>query len=134
MYTTNKPVTSAELAHVGVLGMKWGVHKSAGTQRFQKKFPTAKLQKAEIKRARSAQRTRRIEVRQAPRGSQKREKLKASFLKNPDRATALRLTRGEKVALAILAAPTGGGSAAIGAAIGANVAVNVGRRRALEGS
>lgn len=131
MYTTDKPVTSTELAHVGVLGMKWGIHKSAGTQRFQKKFPTAKLRKAEIRRARSAQQTRRLTFKQAPRGSQKREKLKASFLKNPDRATSLRMTRGEKVILSLLAV-LGSPAAPLAVGVGAGTAIRVGRRRVLE--
>ena len=51
-----------------------------------------------------------------------RKKAKLIYLKDPDRATALRITRGEKVVLGILAgvtAPTVIVPAAIGVGVGA---------------
>jgi hypothetical protein len=79
-----KPGTPAELVHHGVLGMKWGVHRTEGSKTFYSKYPTPQAREKEIKRARANVKTGDIS------------------LKHPDQATALRMTRGEKWVAAAL--------------------------------
>src|SRR5437762_615034 len=95
MFTAEKPGTPEELYHVGVLGMKWGVHRSEETHQFNEKFKTNKRRSNEILRARKATRLKARQIR-ATSNPEKKAVLKAAFLKNPDRATAMRLRRGEK--------------------------------------
>ena len=118
MISTEKPGTPQEiLEHHGVLGMKWG-HRSS--KEFGQKFPTGHSRAAEIHRARLAQRKKEKGIRAEPNPS-KKAKLEKVYLKNPDRATSLRLTRGEKATLAILGGVfgvTGVIPLAVGAAIG----------------
>jgi hypothetical protein len=124
-----KPGTPEDLVHVGVKGMKWGVRKSQGTREFHQKFPTSHKRAAEIRRARIST----AATRQAfkdERNSEKRKQLKDIHLSNPDRATALRLTRGEKVVLALLGSTTAVGGIGLGVAGG--TAVRVGMRRKIE--
>lgn len=91
--------------HSGVLGMKWGVRKSQATRDFNAKFTTRKARTNEIQRARVAQLSRRQQFKAAPKGSAQRSQLKADFLTHPDRATALRLTTGEKFVFAAFSVP-----------------------------
>ena len=88
------------LAHYGVKGMKWGKRKVASSEIIDA-------------RARNASRVRQIsnqidKTNLATGAQQKKEgaklaKMQASYLKNPDRATALRMTTGEKAVLGVLA-------------------------------
>jgi len=125
------------LAHHGVKGMKWGVHKkegstSAGDQIAAKKKVTSRdIYDARAKTA-SRQRQLNAQVDKTNLATGKAQKQEAKklndmsleFLKNPDRATAQRMTTGEKVGLAVLAVaiPGFGTAAAVGAG-GARVAV-----------
>lgn len=118
-YIANDMAQTAELGvqfltHHGVKGMKWGHRKHATSA---ERTRSVRLARAESFKQREAFKT-------APRGSAQREKAKAAFLRNPDRATALRLTRGEKVTLAILAvAVPGPGTFAAAVTAGSRVAV-----------
>lgn len=118
MYDDDKPELDDDLLmHYGVAGMKWGKHR-------------AKADGLEIKAARTRLQAKQIEYRQAkkairkaPKGEDKDAakanvaKLKTDFLKNPDRVTASRMTKGEKTVALLLTVPTGGlgGVAAIAA-------------------
>lgn len=106
------------LAHFGVLGMKWGKHRAkastanihAARRRVQKQ--KNELTKHEDKVSNLA------DPKARAKGMQEHAKLKASFLNNPDRVVAARLTRGEKAAIALFSIPTTGlvgGVAAIAA-------------------
>jgi len=102
------------LEHHGVKGQKWGVRQrsqSAGykagkaaqrSSSFRARFPTSAQRTAEIHRARIQTHQDYINVLTAKSPAQ-REKLLKVHLNNPDRATALRFTRGEKVVAGILA-------------------------------
>lgn len=118
-----------ELAHFGVKGMKWGVRRSQGTHAFREQFSTAKERKTEIKRARASVKETKKAFK-SEKNPEKRADLKQVHLKNPDRATALRLTRGEKAVVALLnvtpIAPV------TGTVLGGVAAVRVGKRRAIE--
>ena len=130
MIDTEKPGSPTELVHFGVKGMKWGVHRTAGTHAFKAKHPTAAARKTEILRARgSAEKTRQA-YKKEERGSAERKKLKDVHLKSPDTATALRLTRGEKVVFGLLAGVAPVPPVAAGVQVG--ITARVGRRRALE--
>ena len=124
---TEKPGSPEEIVHFGVKGMKWGVRRSKQTQAFRKKFPTRRARDAEILRARG-QLTADFAKVHAGKTRKERKALKKEFLKHPDAATARRLMTGQKVALGILALVPPVGTAAVGA----TVAVNVGRRRSIE--
>jgi hypothetical protein len=126
MISTEKPGTPEELLHFGVKGMKWGVRRSRETHEFKRKFPTPTARETEIYRARQSERATRRAYKSVPRGPE-RQKLKDVHLKNPDRATAYRLTLGEKAILAIAA-----GVALPTIPVGVGVGIRVGRRRAIE--
>ena len=105
MIPTEKPGTPEELAHYGVKGMKWGVRRQTRRQAnadFKKKFSTAEARRTEIMRARASVARDKANVDFAPTLAA-RKAANQVYLNNPDRATALRLTRGEKVVTAILA-------------------------------
>jgi hypothetical protein len=119
MFVSDNPEASLDdvLAHYGVMGMKWGQRKQADAHdiraaRFRlqaKSEQYRQLQKKVNKTPRgSAQRTA---------GKAKLHQQKVSFLKNPDRVVATRMTRGEKAVALLLTLPVGGvaGVAAIGA-------------------
>ncbi len=82
MITEEKPGSPGEmLAHFGVLGMKWGITRSKGTKEFKAKFTTPQARAGEIQRAR---------------GVVAKQKAQGKIAGELDRATALRMTRGEK--------------------------------------
>lgn len=137
MISTEKPGTPQDLAleHHGVLGQRWG-HRKEGTAKigrraanlnakeaFVRKNPTSSKQAAAIRIARASTLHDRAKYENAPRG-QKRKDLKKVFLNNPDRATSLRITRGEKIVLGVLAIGVPGiGTAAVAGTVGTQVAV-----------
>ena len=105
--SVKKPGSPAELVeHSGQKGMKWGVRKERreGSRQFKRENPTAALRGMEIRRARVAVRKQESDIARAKTPAE-RKKLTEAFLKNPDRATALRLTRGEKIVGLIIAGP-----------------------------
>lgn len=115
--------TPAEaLSHYGVKGMKWGVTNtdkgkgtSANTDKAKKAVGRSKPTSKEIHNARAKmaskerQLIRQIDKTNTASGKQQKVEAKklneisTDFLKDPDRATALRVTNGEKAALALLA-------------------------------
>lgn len=116
-----KPSLEDMIEHHGVKGQKWGVKKA--------KPSSSDIQGA---RARIGSQTRQINSqidrlnlstgKTADKEAKKLSDMHASFLRNPDRATALRLTRGEKAALSILALVPGPGTVAAGVVAGSRVA------------
>jgi hypothetical protein len=116
------------LEHHGIKGMKWGRRtggsssggksKPRGRERsrqFAAKYHTGAARSKEIQRARARDLKRYIDY-TTEKDKTKRAKLKKVYLDHPDRATALRTTRGEKVAVGILA----------GAVVTAPIAVGIG--------
>jgi hypothetical protein len=127
--SVEKPGTPEELAHHGVKGMKWGVRRSQATREFDRKFPTSRERTGEITRARRSMKGATKTYRKERKGKTKEEKkaLKMTLLSHPDRATSLRMTRGEKFAVALLAAAPGSN-----VPLAAALTVRVGVRKGLE--
>lgn len=99
--------SSDELAHYGVMGMKWGVRKSAtgkdiraARNRLQVKANKYQVQqdKALATARGSAARDREVKT---------LRKMESDFKKDPDRVIATRMTRGEKAAALIVGGPLG---------------------------
>ena len=95
--------------------MKWGRHraKANGTQ--------IRAARRNVRRQAEDVLDQKDKVKAKPKGSTQRakeqkkfDKMKTDFLNNPDRVIAARLTRGEKIALAILATPAGAAGAIAG--------------------
>lgn len=102
------------LEHYGVKGMKWG-HRKATTAdihdariRLADKSVKIAKQKQRVKSAKKAGKS-------TTNAEAKLHELKTDYLKSPDRLTASRLTKGEKVAVGLLSAAGGPvGLAALG--------------------
>lgn len=111
------PLDEALLEHFGVKGMKWGVRKSRPTSND---IRGARAMDASRRRSIAVQidKTNLASGKAQDREAKKLSDMSMDYLKNPDRATALRLTKGEKVALTILAVgvPGIGTAAAAGTA------------------
>lgn len=126
------------LAHYGKKGMKWGVHNAKPTSGDIKDARTRFSRKAEDFHADTKKLKKTTERGSAARvaGMAKLEKRKVSLLKDPDRATSLRMTKGEKAAtVAVAAAPwliitPGGPVISLGTAVGA--AARIGVRKNIE--
>lgn len=138
---TSDPVDDI-LAHYGKKGMKWGVHSAKPSSGDIKDARTRFNRKAEDFHADTKKLKKTTERGSAARvaGMAKLEKRKVSLLKDPDRATSLRMTKGEKAAtVAVAASPfvlvTPGGlvvtaSAAAGAAARTIVRKNIEKKQA----
>lgn len=118
------------LEHHGVKGQKWGVTRTKPT--------SGQIQDARVRvgvhaRALDRQQEKLILAKgktAMDREAKKLNSMYASFLKNPDRATSLRLTRGEKTALAIMAVGLPGvGTAAAATIAGTRVLARRGAER-----
>jgi hypothetical protein len=116
------------LEHYGVKGMKWGVRRKPSAAeirgariRMQEKGLKYQKQREAVKSTKKGSVERAKE-------NQKLGKIKADFLKDPDRVTAMTMTRGEKAATVIL----GGGLPGVAAVAGQNIARNrVAKKQAL---
>jgi hypothetical protein len=129
MISVEKPGSPSEvLEQSGVKGMKWGFRQSRqASKTFAKAYPTPKARAVEIRRARRDQMTRKEKIGLEPKGSADRAKAKKVYLNNPDRVTALRLTRGEKIVAGILM--TVGGPLALPTTAGVATVYGIRRRR-----
>jgi hypothetical protein len=92
------------LAHYGVPGMHWGHRKSGATSTLK---PTTQ----QITEARARQSVRKAAYKSAKSGGNATSTAKAAnaFMKSPDRVVAAHMTKGEKIATALL----GGGLSGI---------------------
>jgi hypothetical protein len=117
MITVEKPGSPSEiLEHHGTKGMKWGVR--SARSKFNEANPTSKQKADAIRLARAKSNVDFTKYTNKKMGPE-RKAAKLVYLKNPDRATALRITRGEKVVLGILAVGIPAvGTAAVGATVG----------------
>lgn len=112
-----------ELMHHGVKGMKWGVRKDKPSSsditlaRAKQNSRAAAANKAFAKSVTSRDKATRTQAKKD------HQQLNQVFLDHPDRVTALRMTRGEKIVLGLIAVGIPGvGTAAAGGAAGASVA------------
>ena len=129
MFTVEKAGSPEEFVkHHGTKGMKWGIRKSS--REFATKYPTGRARAAAINKARVAQQKRYVDYKTETNPAKAKQK-KQVFLSHPDRATALRMTRGEKYVHALMAtvfAPT----VAVPAIVGVDAATRVAIRRNVE--
>lgn len=112
MIVEDKPSLD-ELAHHGVKGQKWGVrHKPTKSDiagaRARNVLTRSKISTQQLA-VTSARTDKAVRVQ-----TQKLDKMKASFLKNPDRLTAQKLTTGEKFAAGLFVVATGVGVVPVG--------------------
>lgn len=134
------PATAEDaLAHYGVKGMRWGVttKSNGGNTTVSKKPTTNDILSA---RAKVASKQRRINTqidktnlasgKQQDREAKKLNEMSMDFLNDPDRATSLRMTTGEKLGLGVLAVAIPGiGTGAAAGAVAGRVAVRKGIER-----
>lgn len=113
-----KPSLS-DLAHFGVKGMKWGVRKAPTTEqikgarrRLDKDLVDLGEQRQQIKSAKKSG-----DVQRVAREKKKFADMHKSFLKNPDRPTAMRMTRGEQAALLAIGTVMAPGAGTVTAAV-----------------
>jgi hypothetical protein len=105
MYDDDKPDLDA-LEHVGVLGMKWGHRKTGTSSQIYRARGNVSKQRSGIKRQESkvnnasSDKSHNVE-------KVKLNKLRADYLRNPDRVISARMTIGEKAAALIFAGPVG---------------------------
>lgn len=115
------------IEHQGVKGMKWGVRKKPTSA----EITDARL-RVQAKNIKYVQQRRKIKSQDVSRATKRTQlkDLKTSTLANPDRLTALRLTKGEKAVVGVLALVPG---AQVGIAVGAgaNVLERVAVKRAI---
>lgn len=98
----DKPLLEDVIEHHGVKGQKWGVRRKPTTNDIKDARYNVHQQAVALSRQRMVAR-RQTGAITAKREAKKYEDLKASFLKDPDRVTSLRMTKGEKVVTGILA-------------------------------
>lgn len=123
MLPVTKPGTPEEiLEHHGTKGMKWGVRRAQtranvakANARFNAKNPTSGTKADAIRLARATSNVKFQQATKVKKGTKAEQKAaKTAFLNDPNRAVALRTTRGEKVVGGILVA-TGVGALPIAA-------------------
>ena len=111
MIVAEKPGSPGEvLEHFGTKGMKWGVRRAETkatvarkNANFKRRNPTSGQKADAIRLARA---TSRVKYEKATRNKDTKEGRKAArkaYLNDPDRAIALRTTRGEKIVFGLLA-------------------------------
>lgn len=149
MITVDKPGSPSEiLEHFGKKGMKWGVRneavRSAGStakkasdpnraaaEAFRQKNPTAKTKANAIHTARSnVEKQKKAFEKEKDPG--KREKLRKEYLNNPERATALRTTRGEKVVMGVLMGTFGVPTGILGVGLAGYTGHRIAKRQKIE--
>lgn len=105
-YDEDKP-SPEDILHFGVKGMKWGQRKKVSNREIMDARMSIHGKRREIKAQKKV-------VKKTGTGQKKLSNLETSFLKNPDRITASRMTNGEAFASMVLFTPAGAG-VAIGA-------------------
>lgn len=99
----------------------------AARRAFKANFPTSKSRTSEITRAR-AEVTKAKQKFERETDPVKKAAARETYMNHPDRATALRVTRGEKVALGLLTGVFGVASP-VGLGVGIGTGIRVSRRR-----
>jgi hypothetical protein len=113
MLSVEKPGSPAEiLEHHGVKGQKWGVRR-----KFNRANPTSAKKADAIRLARATSRVRYEKATALASTTAQRKSAKLAYKKDPQRAIALRTTRGEKVVIGLLLS-TGIATVPIAAVVG----------------
>lgn len=100
-----------DVLHYGVLGMKWGKTRPKATGAdIRNARVNLNAKQGELFKAQNDLKAKKKAGTATKKDQDAVGKMTTDFLKNPDRAIAGRLTRGEKAVFAILAVPTGGTS------------------------
>lgn len=117
MYEDTMELGEDVLAHYGVMGMKWGRHR-AQANGDDIRAARARVGKEKTKLKSAHRKATEIGDRDKRQAALKEVgKMRADFLKNPDRVIASRMTRGEKQLSLVLGLVTGVGLVPVGAAI-----------------
>lgn len=96
-----------DLMHYGVLGMKWGQRRKATGGQIREARRRLDAKRSEYRRADDKAAAARPGSREARVANAKVKRLEKEFKDDPDRAIAIRMTRGEKVASVLLLGPIG---------------------------
>lgn len=135
----NRPASPQDaLAHYGKKGMKWGVRNDTDKAAAGRTKPTnteianarARIASKERRINQQIDRTNLASGKQQKAEAKKLSEISTDYLKDPDRATALRMTTGEKAVLGLLAVGVPGiGTAAAAAIAGGQRASRAGVER-----
>ncbi|AWN06111.1 hypothetical protein SEA_MIEK_8 [Streptomyces phage Miek] len=104
---TDRSPSPGELAHYGVKGMKWGVRKGQSGKEIRAARRRVHSQRVQLDAKEDKVDSLARGTAQRSRAEKDLEKASKEFLKNPDRVTAARTTKGEKIAAVLIAGPIG---------------------------
>lgn len=115
----DKPSLEDALQHFGVRGMKWGIRKGVGPEIRRARLNVANASSDIRAQKKIVRKTTDRGTAERAAGKKKVADMEMALLNNPDRATAMRMTRGEKATVLALNVVNPIGFASAAAVIGA---------------